>query len=584
MIRISLGTSGFATLVAACISPLSADAATINATPANYQAALSALNPGDMLNLASGTYSHGLPISNLNGTASQTIVIRGPDDQSAVFTAEACCNTVQFDTSSYVEVRNLTLNGAGQDGPSGVDTRGPTHHITIENLKIINYGADQQDVGISTKGPAWNWTIRHNTIIGAGTGIYLGNSDGAEPFVAGLIEQNLIVDSIGYAMEIKHQIARPTNIGMPITNNKTIIRHNVFSKSNNSSSGGLARPNLLVGHFPTSGNGSNDLYEIYGNFFYQNPSEALFQGEGNIALYDNVFFNSFGDAVNIEPQHDVPRSVTVFQNTVVAAGNGLRVAGASASFTQKIVGNVSFAGVPVSGPNQSANIIGTYANAVNSVNNPGAAIGTLDLFPKTGQLAGAAIDMTAFSGYTDSGSDFNGTVRTGTIRGAYEGQGTNSGWKLALTIKPLAAAPAPVPAPAPTVSLSATPVQTAAGGTASLQWNSSNASSCQASGGWSGARALSGTENTPALTVNTSFSLSCSGSGGTATQSVSISILPLPTVSIAAAATSVTSGTGTTLTWSSGNATNCTASDGWSGGKALNGSRSLLRCSILSCC
>ena len=54
---------------------------------------------------------------------------------------------------------------------------GSTHHVTIENLNIVNYGADQQVVGISTKGPAWNWTIRGNRIVGAGTGMYLGNSD-----------------------------------------------------------------------------------------------------------------------------------------------------------------------------------------------------------------------------------------------------------------------------------------------------------------------------------------------------------------------------------------------------------------------
>ena len=51
------------------------------------------------------------------------------------------------------------------------------------------------------------------------------------------------------------------------------------------STGGSARPNLLVGGFPPTGWGANDSYEIYGNFFYNNPVEALFQGTGNIKLY-----------------------------------------------------------------------------------------------------------------------------------------------------------------------------------------------------------------------------------------------------------------------------------------------------------
>ena len=89
------------------------------------------------------------------------------------------------------------------------------HHITLENLLIRGHGNNQQTVGISTKCPAWNWVIRHNTIIGAGTGMYLGDSDGSAPFVAGVIEQNLIVDTIGYNLQIKHQRPRPDVAGMP---------------------------------------------------------------------------------------------------------------------------------------------------------------------------------------------------------------------------------------------------------------------------------------------------------------------------------------------------------------------------------
>ncbi len=162
-------------------------AADISVDPSNYRSTLASLNPGDTLVLASGIYTRGLPMTGLNGTAELPIVVRGPDDQSAVFKADDCCNTVQLENVSHIEIRNLTLDGAGTNGAFGVDSRGTSHDITLENLKIINYGADQQVVGISTKGPAWNWVIRRNTIIGAGTGLYLGNSDGTAPFVNGLI-------------------------------------------------------------------------------------------------------------------------------------------------------------------------------------------------------------------------------------------------------------------------------------------------------------------------------------------------------------------------------------------------------------
>ena len=80
----------------------------------------------------------------------------------------------------------------------------------------------------------WDWVIRNNIIRNAGTGMYLGNSPGNNPFVRGIIEYNLFEDTIGYNMQIKHQNPRPTNIGMPTGLSKTIIRHNVFSKSGNS--------------------------------------------------------------------------------------------------------------------------------------------------------------------------------------------------------------------------------------------------------------------------------------------------------------------------------------------------------------
>ena len=43
------------------------------------------------------------------------------------------------------------------------------------------------------------------------------------------------------------------------------------------------------------GAGSEDRYLVYGNLFLHNPSEALLQAEGRVAVYDNVFINGSGD-------------------------------------------------------------------------------------------------------------------------------------------------------------------------------------------------------------------------------------------------------------------------------------------------
>jgi hypothetical protein len=420
--------------LAALVAVATGRAAEIKAGPTDYRPALRSLKPGDTLVLSSGVYRRGLPLRGTKGTAGAPIVIRGPHDQSAVFKAADCCNTVQLADASHVEVRNLTLDGAGTSGPSGVDARGLCHDITIENLRIVNYGANQQIVGISTKGPAWNWVIRRNTIVGAGTGMYLGRPDGTAPFINGLIEYNVVLDTLGYNLQIKHQLPRPADRGLPVADSRTIIRHNVWSKQRNASPGRAARPNVLVGHFPLSGTGKNDRYEIYGNFFYQNPVHGLFQGEGNIVLHDNLFVNAGGSAVNIRPHHDRPREVAVYHNTVVATGAGIRIRDADPGSVQRIVANAVFAGSPISGPNQEHNVTGSYLTATDYLTAPLAPIGMLDLYPKPGALPGVG-DLPGFDAFTDGNRDFNGVRRVRGFVGAYEGEGKNPGWPLALAIK-----------------------------------------------------------------------------------------------------------------------------------------------------
>src|SRR5262245_16826216 len=63
--------------------------------------------------------------------------------------------------------------------------------------------------------------------------------------------------------------------------------------------------------------------------------------------------------------------------------------------------------------------------------------------------------------------------------------------------------PAPAPAAQPIVTLSGTPDSVTAGSGTTLNWNSTNATSCTASGGWSGPRGTSGTEAIAALSQTT---------------------------------------------------------------------------------
>jgi uncharacterized repeat protein (TIGR01451 family) len=418
-------------------------ATTINANPSNYRTLLPTLLAGQRLLLAPGTYGQGLPLTNLNGAPNQCIVIEGPAAGSpAVFTARSCCNTVSIQDSSYVAIRNLELDG--QDIPvDAVKVESPSgyaHHLLLENLYIHGHGADQQIVGINTKGIAWNVVIRRCRIVAAGTGIYLGDSDGSAEFVNGLVEHNLIVDTIGYNMQIKHQNGRNTGAGIPASATTT-IRHNVFSKANNASTGGNARPNLLVGHWPLSGPGSTDYYQIYGNFFFQNPVEALFQGEGNVGFYTNLLLNDSDPgvpAVAIQAQNDVPKSIEVFRNTVVAASRGIRVSGGDPGFEQRVVGNAVFAGLPIQAPFVSANIEDTYGLAATYLVNPAGAIGsTLSLFPRAGTLTGPAMSTATVLSLLEKEWDFEGRLRGAVLRGAYDAEAPAlPAWPLDLAIKP----------------------------------------------------------------------------------------------------------------------------------------------------
>src|SRR5688572_22285884 len=79
--------------------------------------------------------------------------------------------------------------------------------------------------------------------------------------------------------------------------------------------------------------------------------------------------------------------------------------------------------------------------------------------------------------------------------------------------------------PAPTVQLQAEPANIISGGTAALTWSSTDADSCAASGGWSGTRPVSGSEDVGPLTTSTTYSLQCNGQGGSDSASATVTIL-----------------------------------------------------------
>ena len=126
----------------------------------------------------------------------------------------------------------------------------------------------------------------------------------------------------------------------------------------------------------------------------------------------------------------------------------------------------------------------------------------------------------------------------------------------------------------PGVTLNATPPGVPFGGSTVLGWNVTDATSCQAFGGWSGPKAVSGGEQIDNLQTDTTFRLVCTGPGGTGSDEVTVTVqsAPLPGITFSANPGAVSSGDSTTLNWSVSNATSCTAAGGWSGNRGVSGS------------
>ncbi len=344
-------------------------------------------------------------------------------------------NTVEIVNSSYVVLQALTVDSMGLDGVFGLSAKqgasNTVHHITVEGCHFVGQNASQGTDGISTKTPTWGWVIRGNVIDGAGTGLYLGNSDGSDPFVDGLIEGNLIKNTIGYNAEIKYQKPWPSGASLPAGPNRTIIRNNVFIKNDQPSRDG-DRPNLYIGGLPPSGMGSQDLYEIYGNLFYHNPHESLLQAEGRVTIHDNVFVDANLAAIAIQ-QNNLPVALAhVYSNTIYTATEGIVFSNA-ATQGDFVVGNLVFAATPIAGPitQNHDNIVDTVQNAALYVNMPSMTLGPLDFYPNGTKATGPSMDLSSVATETDYGLDFNGSSKGAfTYRGAYAGMGTNPGWPL----------------------------------------------------------------------------------------------------------------------------------------------------------
>lgn len=124
----------------------------------------------------------------------------------------------------------------------------------------------------------------------------------------------------------------------------------------------------------------------------------------------------------------------------------------------------------------------------------------------------------------------------------------------------------------PTLTFSASPQVIAYNTQTNLSWQAQNMydiTSCTSS--WNGSKGISGSELTPNLTTNTTYSLTCTNPSGSINENVTVEVLPLPEINFTNVPSIVVLGTSANLSWDVKYANSCNASNSWIGDKGING-------------
>jgi hypothetical protein len=130
----------------------------------------------------------------------------------------------------------------------------------------------------------------------------------------------------------------------------------------------------------------------------------------------------------------------------------------------------------------------------------------------------------------------------------------------------------------PTLTFSASKTQIPESTTTQLRWKATDATTCLASGDWSGEQALTGSYTTPGLTTDKTYTLRCSGPTGEIDRVVAVKVLPAPMVSLRASKTTLFVGEDVELSWTVSFAQACTASGfQFTGSKEVKGGSLLIR-------
>lgn len=541
----------------------SVQAADIEIFPSDsFEAAVENLNPGDTLTVHAGTYVDSGRISiTVKGTQNSPVAIRAAaGEERPLITrnaGDAAQNTINIEGAEYLSISGLEVSSNGGDG---INMSGNPSYITLEDLIIHDIS-----VGINFRSSMHHIVVRRNQIYSTndtGEGMYVGCNNATCAVSESLIENNWIYNTLaatqGDGIEIKKG------------SHSNIIRDNVIYDTN--------YPCILL--YGTEGNPRNI---VEGNVMW-NCGDSGIQVAADSIIRNNIILESPGNGLNSQShQGATPNNLEITHNTIIGGNPCLRFSGwdnkqglvfannavycPSGSFAIGGLTGVAISGnvfEPTTGSFPSNGYVNGRSESQDFVNASGR-----DVYPTSDSpLIGAGDPAHGVS------NDFNGTTRLSSVdAGAYAWTTTaNPGWQVAPGFKDAN--------PAPTLILNASPTTIEFQGQSMLNWSTTNAVSCEASGDWSGSKPTSGQETVGPLGETSNFGLVCRNADSiSVNREITIAVVqapvePPPTLTLTTSATIVPINSSTMLSWNSSEASGCLASNAWSGAKPLAGNES----------
>lgn len=171
-------------------------------TPKELASALTKLTAGDTLRISTGAYPQGMQLKNLHGSRTAPILITAADpDNPPLF--EGRGEGLKVSSSSYLKFSHLVFRGFSANGMNiddGGDFARPSHHLVLDQLKILDTGPKGNHDAIKLSGVT-DFIIRDIEISGwGGSGIDMVGCRN------GVVEQSRFVGKEGFRQSNAIQI------------------------------------------------------------------------------------------------------------------------------------------------------------------------------------------------------------------------------------------------------------------------------------------------------------------------------------------------------------------------------------------